>query len=52
MRPIIEYDIYIVSTKILFYLQMSYDNRGMRLSDPQVRFKANFINESDYGLML
>lgn len=32
MRLIIEYDICNISSNILFFLQMAYDNRGMRPS--------------------
>ena len=52
MRPIIEYDICNISTHILFFLQMAYDNRGMRPSVDQVKIKANVIDESEYRLML
>lgn len=52
MRPIIEYDICNISTNILFFLQMAYDNRGMRPSVDQVKIKANVVDESEYRLIL
>lgn len=52
MRPIIEYDICNISTNILFFLQMAFDNRGMRPSVDQDKIRANVIDESEYRLML
>ena len=37
---------------ILFYLQMAFDNRGMRPSVSQNKIKANIFSEEEYNLML
>lgn len=52
MRPIVEYDMYIISFNILFFLQMAFDNHGMRPEVSQVKIKANVFSEEEYDLML
>lgn len=52
IRPIVEYDVNVISMYILFYLQMAFDNHGMRPSVSQNKIKANIFSEEEYNLML
>ena len=52
VRPVVEYDVNVISMYILFYLQMAFDNRGMRPSVSQNKIKANIFSEEEYDLML
>lgn len=52
IRPIVEYDVNVISMYILFYLRMVFDNHGMRSSVSENKIKANIFSEEEYNLML